>query len=164
MWGKVADCGTDSQNDGVSFGFIGRFDVTIDSKSRLVIAACFRGLLPDAVVLHKNRSQMCIDVLPPSVWNDYLARLGRMPMLDRRAQRFLTIETASAVEAKIDRMGRLLLSADMRGFIGVNAGDDAVVTGAGDRIKIWNTAVWEKFACPDELVELEESLFKDYEI
>ena len=142
-------------------GFTGKYHLTVDDKSRVVIVSALRRELCGRVVLRKNRRQGCVEVLPPQVWNAFLSKLSALSALDSDVQRLITLESASAVEVNIDKQGRMLFPAEMRSFAAVS-GPEVVVTGANDRLKVWAPEVWAQYEQQAATEDLEARVFAKY--
>ena len=151
-----------SEEDGVTAIFSGTFEHSLDEKGRLTIPVGFRKELLDGVVLRKDR-EGCIEVLPQAAWREYLERLRGIPKTDHRAQRWLTVELASATSSELDKQGRVLLSADQKAHATLETGT-VVVTGALDRLKVWSPERWITLQTQMREEELDEYIYKTYQI
>ena len=141
--------------------FSGKYSLCVDDKSRVVIVAAFRGGLSGRAILRKNRRQKCVEVLPLAVWEAFLGKLAALSALDEDVQRLVTLESASAVEVSVDKQGRMLLPAEMRSFAGID-GSEVVMTGANDRLKVWEPSVWNEFEKQAAMEDLEARVFAKY--
>lgn len=141
----------DPQDVPVVFG--GTHSLLMDDKGRLTVVAAFRKVLGDKVVLRMNRSQKCIEILSPHVWNLFLRKLSAVSALDADVTNLITLMCSRKVDAVIDKQGRVLIPATMKQVAGIE-GPQVVLTGCDDRLKVWAPSVWEEF----ERKELEEDL------
>ena len=122
---------------GRSFMFMGAYSHTIDAKGRLIIPAKFREGLGERFVVSKGFDG-CLQAYDPESWKD-IARF------------FL----GGAVEAEIDKQGRILIPATLRQYAGLEK--DVTLVGSGSKVEIWDSAKWNK-AEPESIEDLAENL------
>ena len=123
--------------------FTGEYRHTVDDKGRIAVPAKFRAQL-DA-----GRGRLAL--ARRTVWPSTPRRAGTtcptkvaaLPITDQTARRFQRFVFAGAVEAELDRQGRVLLPAYLRDSIGL-AGE-AVVVGSRDHAEIWAPDRWDDY-------------------
>ncbi len=142
--------------------FSGTYEHSLDDKGRLTIPAVFRKDFLEGAVLRKNR-EGCVEIVPRSAWEQYLGRLRQVPRTDEKAQRWLTQQLAAAVSTELDKQGRVVLGADQKNHVGVSVGP-VVVTGALDRLKVWNPVQWAEISRQAELEDLDGYIYETYQI
>lgn len=142
--------------------FSGTYEHSLDDKSRLTIPSVFRKDFAEGAVLRKDR-EGCVEILPREAWAQFLARLQAIPRTDQRAQRWLTQQLAAAVMTELDKQGRVVLSADQKTHAGLQCGP-VVVTGALDRLKVWNTGRWAEMQRETDQEDLEGYIYETYSI
>jgi MraZ protein len=142
--------------------FSGTYEHSLDDKSRLTIPSVFRKDFAGGVVLRKDR-EGCVEVLPRAAWEQFLAKLQAVPRTDQRAQRWLTQQLAAAVLTELDKQGRVVLSGDQKAHAGLQAGP-VVVTGALDRLKVWNPQRWTAMQRETESEDLDGYIYETYQI
>lgn len=148
-----------------AYNFGGTHTLSIDDKGRLTVPSSFRKDLGEEIVVRKNPQERCVEILPTDVWNLYLAELRKLPKLDRKAQAFITLETAGAVHTTIDKQGRVLMPADMKQLAGLGAGSgQAVVTGCIDRVKVWSLERWNDLQSEHAEEDLAAYVYAQYNI
>jgi MraZ protein len=120
----------------------GHYDHTIDEKSRLTLPARFRESFAEGIVLAPGLDG-CVHAYTRRDWDRIVeTRLGTLDPLsrdDRRMQRFFF---ASAVEAELDKQGRVMVPASLTGPAGL--GREVVVAGIYDHLEIWDRTAWRK--------------------
>jgi MraZ protein len=83
-----------------------------------------------------------------------------LPLTDQRSRRFQRFVFSQAIEAEMDKQGRVLLPAYLRSSIGLGA--EAVVVGSRDHAEIWAPDRWDAYRQalddPQELAEAFEGL------
>ena len=86
------------------------------------------------------------DGTPPLVtgWDALAARVAGLPITDAGARLFQRQIFGGALEAELDRQGRVLLPAYLREEAGLN--DEALVVGARDHAEIWAPDRWAAYS------------------
>ena len=129
---------------------LGEHEHTIDDKNRLTLPARFRNAFAEGVVLTRGMDG-CLYAYRRDDWEilveSRLAELDPLSVEGRRMQRFFF---SGAVEAELDKQGRVMIPAALIKHGGL--GRDVVVAGVRDHLEIWDRAAWRK-----ELKEVEGS-------
>jgi MraZ protein len=123
--------------------FRGTFDHTLDAKNRLTIPAKFRAVLAEGVVLSKG-IERCVQVWTPGGYDGYVsAALDGVHPLSQEARKLTRFFAANAIDTELDAAGRVMVP----GFLLEHAGlqKEAVVTGAGDCLEVWDRAAWAEY-------------------
>jgi len=127
---------------------LGEYEHTIDEKNRLTLPAKFRRAFVDGILLTRG-TDGCIDAYTRNEWarqvHDPLASRDALSKDTRRLRRFLY---SGAVEAEIDRQGRVMIPSRLIEY--AKLGREVVVAGVHDHLEIWDRAIWR-----DELAEVE---------
>jgi MraZ protein len=121
--------------------FLGEFNYTLDSKSRLTIPAKFRELLAPTLVVTRNPTETCLMVLPMQTWSVLAAKLNALPMADANSALLRRIVFSAAEDLRADAQGRILLSQRLRDFAGIQ--DDVLIAGVNSHLELWNPQQWE---------------------
>lgn len=122
--------------------FIGEYKHSIDNKNRLIIPSKYRDDLGQVFMLTKGLDH-CLSIYPYSEWTIFEQKLKNLPLTNQNARRFTRFFLSGAVECKIDKQGRILLTSALKDYAGVEK--DVYFIGMGDRIEIWSSAEWEKY-------------------
>jgi MraZ protein len=125
--------------------FTGEYRHTVDDKGRLAIPSRFRGQLADGAFVSRWIDG-CLAIHTRSDWDALEARVAGLALTDARARLFQRQIFGGAIEAEIDRQGRILLPAFLRDEAGL-AGE-AVVVGVRDHAEIWAPARWAEYRRP----------------
>lgn len=126
--------------------FLGRHTHSLDDKGRLALPARYRAQLGEGVVLTRGFDD-CILVYPPATWTPLAERVSALSLGDPDVRRLRRMLFADAVDAQLDRQGRVLVPAELRGYAGLER--DAVIVGMHTFIEIWAPERWD--AQRDEL-------------
>ena len=144
------------------YWFSGTFEHVLDDKGRLTIPSSFRADFADGAVLRKGAADGSIEILPRSSWNLFLKKLKDISKTDVRGQRWITLQLATATTVELDKAGRVLLTGDLRSYADLAPGP-VVVTGALDRLKVWEPKRWEAMET-EGMEELDDYVYEKYQI
>lgn len=116
---------------------------TLDEKGRLFIPAKFREELGGQLVLARGIGK-CIFLYGESDWENFSQKLKGLPMTNTKAQLFMRMLYASAIERVPDKQGRVVMSAELIAHAGIDK--EAVIIGMGNRVEIWGKETWETYS------------------
>jgi MraZ protein len=116
--------------------FMGQYDHSLDEKGRLTIPSKFRESLGPQFVVSKGLDG-CLYAYPLSEWEKIGEKLNSLPNNLKEVRKFKRFFMASATTVDCDKQGRVLLSASLREYAGLEK--DATLVGMNDRIEIWDT-------------------------
>ena len=125
--------------------FTGEYRHTVDDKGRLAIPAKFRTQL-EAGAFVSRWIDGCLAIHTRSGWEHLETLVSGLAITDARARLFQRQIFGGALEAEVDRQGRVLLPAYLRDEAGL-AGD-AVVVGVRDHAEIWSPERWADYRRP----------------
>ncbi|TML89410.1 MAG: division/cell wall cluster transcriptional repressor MraZ [Actinobacteria bacterium] len=129
---------------------LGEHAHTIDDKNRLTLPARFRHVYGDGIVVTRGMDG-CLVAYTRADWEkliqDRLAGLDPLSKEGRRMQRYFF---SAAMEAGLDKQGRVILSAALLEH--AKLGRDVIVAGVHDHLEIWDRDAWRR-----ELAEVEGS-------
>ena len=121
---------------------LGQHEHTIDDKNRLTLPAKFRRAFLDGVVVTIG-IEPCLNVYAQADWDrlvfDRLATLDPLSKEGRRMQRFFF---TGAVEAELDKQGRVMLPPALMEHAGLER--EVVIAGVRDHLEIWDREAWRK--------------------
>ena len=122
--------------------FTGEYRHTVDGKGRIAVPVKFRAQLdPGSMV--SGWLDDCLAIHPKTGWEALAAKVAALPITDQKSRLFQRFVFSQAIEAEMDRQGRLLLPAYLRESIGL--GSDAVVVGSRDHAEIWAPDRWQVY-------------------
>ena len=125
--------------------FIGEFESTVDAKQRFLFPAAFKKLLspdsPTSFFINRGKEN-CLTLFTKDRWNSIIQE--KFATLDydgdENAREYQRAFLNGATEIEFDAAGRLLLPKNLSRH--ANIEKDIVVTGAIDRIEIWNAEIY----------------------
>ena len=123
--------------------FIGEYHHTLDDKGRLSIPAKFRSSLAQGAVVTRGLDRSLF-LYPREEWDKLAAKISALPLGQSDTRAFARLMLAGAMEADIDKAGRIGLPEYLRSY--ASLGKDVVVTGLYDRIEIWDEAAWSAYS------------------
>lgn len=137
--------------------FMGEYSHTLDAKGRLIIPAKFRHQLGDKFVVTRWMEH-ALRAMPMPIWEKLETQLNELPLGKKEARQFKRFVLAGAMEAEIDKQGRIIVPANLREYAGLEK--DVIVTGSGDSFEIWQAALWQAYtsATADNFDEIAEGL------
>lgn len=127
--------------------FIGEYTNKIDDKGRLAVPAKFRGELASGAVITRGLDG-CLFVYTTAEWKKLTERLTTLSLTAANARAFNRRILAGAMEAELDKQGRVILPSYLRQEAGIAA--TVVVAGLMDRLEIWDESKWREYQAKTE--------------
>ena len=131
---------------------IGEYEHSLDSKGRMILPAKIREDVGEKFIITKGLDG-CLFGFSESEWNNFEEKLKQLPLTNKNARDFVRFFLSGAVEAETDKQGRFLIPANLREYADLDK--EAVVTGVGTRIEIWERDKWKKYNS-DENISAEQ--------
>jgi MraZ protein len=122
--------------------FLGEHQHTLDAKGRVILPARFRERLSSGLVFAPSQDR-CIDVYPQSAFERRVEELRKLPREDERARLFLRLLMSGAHQETPDAQGRVVIPPRLREYAGLDK--DLTITGADERVEIWDRGAWETY-------------------
>ena len=123
--------------------FMGEFQHALDDKGRLTIPAKFRDGLGDNFIVTRGLDR-CLFVYPRAEWDTMEEKVKSLPTAQADARAFVRLLFSGAVEAELDKQGRVGLPQTLRAYAEIER--DVVVIGVSTRAEIWSAEVWSEYA------------------
>ena len=121
---------------------LGEHAHTIDDKNRLTLPARFRHVFGDGIVVTRGMDG-CLFAYTREDWERLVQdRLGSLDPLSKEGRRMQRHFFSAAIEADLDKQGRVILSAALLEH--AKLGRDVVVAGVNDHLEIWDRATWRR--------------------
>lgn len=122
--------------------FTGSYQLSVDDKGRLAIPARLRQRLCDEygpTVYVTKGWKPCLEIHPARAFHDIVEQIRQMPDQDAAETLKLTY-IGRAVEAELDRQGRVMLPPLLRSAAGVDG--KVVLVGMGNRFDVWSEGAY----------------------
>lgn len=127
--------------------FIGEYNHTIDAKGRLAVPAKFRTELAKGAVVTKGLEN-CLFLYTKHDWQELAEKISHLPISQSSSRAFSRLMLAGAMEAELDKQGRIVLPDYLRKYAGLNK--KVVINGLFNRLEIWDEVAWSKYKTTTE--------------
>jgi MraZ protein len=124
--------------------FLGEYDHALDDRGRVTLPRKIRQEIGEKELILAKGFDPCIFGFDKESWEREAAKHLEAPVTDMKARDLRRYLFAGAQKADIDKLGRILLPAQLKEYAFVSK--DVIVIGAGDHFEIWDTAHWKKRA------------------
>jgi MraZ protein len=115
--------------------FFGTFEHTVDDKGRLTLPARWRPELAGGVVVTRGLDN-CLFIFPQTKFQAIAAEIDAQGVELGDARTWARYFLGLAIDAEVDRQGRILIPQNLRDFAGLDG--DVIVVGVASRIEVWN--------------------------
>lgn len=127
--------------------FVGKFNNSIDSKSRMIVPAKFREELGGKCIIAKSLDK-CLTIYPEEQWEKFVKeKLSILPMGNEGARKLRRHFYSSAAECDVDKQGRLTIPQELKEY--ANIDKDLVTIGSDMTIEVWSRESWYDELDPD---------------
>lgn len=127
--------------------FIGEYSNKIDDKGRLAIPTKFRADLSGGAVITKGLDG-CLFIYTKNEWAKLAEKLTTLPLTTANARAFSRHMLAGAMDAELDKQGRIVLPGYLRTFATIKT--NVVVAGLFSRLEIWDEQAWRTYQTKNE--------------
>jgi MraZ protein len=126
--------------------FTGSAEHALDEKGRLIVPARFRERLGAGFVITIAEPDPCLALYPSVTWAEVCSKLEEAPRKDARYRGVVRHIFAHTEEVACDSQGRLVISAPLRAYAGIER--DVVSIGSLTRVEIWSKERYAQQAAP----------------
>lgn len=120
----------------------GEFQNTVDEKGRVTIPAGWRAQLAEPFFVCPGINGNCLFILPRWRWTEIQETLTQVKYNNEQGMALQRL-FGSGSETKLDGQGRLLIPPKLRARAGIT--NEAVLSGAFERIEVWNPAEYQSY-------------------
>jgi MraZ protein len=121
--------------------FLGQYQHNLDDKSRLMIPARFRELLVGGAYITQGFDR-CLMVMTTAYFEEVYRRINAMNLADPTARMLRRLFLANAYPVEIDKVGRILVPANLRQAIELDG--EVIIAGQGEYFEVWTPAQWNQ--------------------
>lgn len=122
--------------------FLGEYDHVLDDRGRITLPRKIRQELSGETIVLSRGFDNCVFGFDRESWEREAQKHLEGNLTDPKSREIRRYLFAAAENAEIDRLGRILLPAQLKEYADIQK--DVVVVGAGDHFEIWNKSVWER--------------------
>ena len=126
--------------------FRGAHSINLDSKGRVAIPTRYRQLLLDdcagQMVCTVHNISHCLLLYPLPAWEQVQKKLRQIPSTHPRAARLQRLLVGYATDGDIDKSGRFLLPAPLRGHASLEK--QVMLVGQTNHFAIWDAERWQQ--------------------
>jgi len=126
--------------------FIGEYKHNLDEKGRVAIPVKFRKQLKGAIIT--RGLDHCLFVFNRNEWGVLAKKLIALPLAQANSRAFARLMLAGAMEAPLDRQGRILVPDYLRKYSDLQK--STIIAGLYNRIEIWNEENWQDYKSKTE--------------
>lgn len=127
--------------------FIGEYHHQLDTKGRVAVPVKFRAALGKGAVVTRGLDR-CLALYPRAEWLTLADRLAKLPIAKANTRAFARLMLAGAMEAPLDRQGRVMLPEYLRLYAGLKR--PVVFAGLSNRVEVWEAAAWARYRTSTE--------------
>ncbi len=124
--------------------FRGSTQLSLDSKGRLAIPAKYRDELFDScggnIVVTADPSK-CLLIYPQPAWEPIEKKLNSFSSFNPQIRSLQRLIIGNACDVEMDSSGRILISAPLRQFAGLQK--EAMLIGQGEKFELWDKEQWD---------------------
>ncbi|MFT4008899.1 MAG: division/cell wall cluster transcriptional repressor MraZ [Nocardioidaceae bacterium] len=122
--------------------FTGTYTPKLDDKSRLFLPAKFRDSMAEGLVITRGQER-CLYVWTLADFARLTERLRDLPVANKAGRAYVRMLFSAASDQVPDKQGRVTITPLLREYASLER--DVVVTGAMNRVEIWNPTAWAAY-------------------
>ena len=127
--------------------FVGKYNNSIDSKSRVIVPAKFRDELEGRCIIAKSLDR-CLTIYPLAQWEKFVEeKLEILPAGNPQARKLKRHFYSSAADCDVDKQGRLTIPQELKEYAGIEK--ELITVGSDKTIEVWSREHWEDELDPD---------------
>lgn len=124
----------------------GVHSLALDAKGRIAVPSRYRSTLEAAaenqLVLTIDTESKCLLVYPLPEWEVIQDKISALSSFNKAARRIQRLLIGYATDVELDSAGRLLISAPLREYAGLEK--KVVLLGQGNKFELWSESEWEQ--------------------
>ncbi len=124
--------------------FLGEYDHTLDDRGRVTLPKRIRSEVSGNEVIVSRGFDRCIFGYDSIRFKEEAIKHLESPITLDDARRIRRYVFSAAVKIEIDKIGRIVLPAQLKEYAGVDR--KVRIIGAGDHFEIWDEEKWKEYA------------------
>ena len=122
--------------------FKGATLLNIDGKNRLAIPTKYREELLTGSLVLTAHPHGCLLLYPIAAWRPIQEKIMQLSSFDKKSSGLQRLLVGYAEDVNIDGSGRILLSAELRTYAGIDK--NLMLVGQGTHFELWSKDSWEE--------------------
>ena len=122
--------------------FLGTHTPRLDEKGRLFLPAKYRDRFSAGLVVTRGQER-CLFLFPMDEFVTVAEQMRQAPTTSKAARDYMRVFLSGASDEIPDRQGRFTIPANLRHYAGLDR--EVTVIGAGSRLEIWDSTVWNAY-------------------
>jgi MraZ protein len=130
--------------------FTSEYECKIDAKGRLVLPAKIKANLPESSgneIVVRRGFEPCLIIYPMVEYKKIYSKIAGLSEFNEEYRKLQRNFFRGSSVVELDNSGRLLIPKLMLGYAQLEK--DAVVVGMGNKVEIWNPALFEQHLISD---------------
>ena len=124
--------------------FLGEYRHTLDDRGRVSLPKKMRIVLEGERLILTRGFEQCILGYRRDDWErDAAKEMQASAITDPAGRAMRRYMFSGAEEVEVDRVGRILLSGQLKTYAGIS--EQVVIIGAGDHFEIWDEKSWNEY-------------------
>ena len=123
--------------------FLGEYAHNVDERGRVMLPRKIRTEIDEREIILAKGFEPCIFGYSKSAWEHESQKHLDTPVTDLEGRRVRRYMFAGAQKAEIDKLGRILLPAQLKEYAGCEG--EVIIIGAGDHFEIWDDKTWKEY-------------------
>ena len=120
-------------------GFLGEYEVSMDTKGRFLVPSGFRKQLPEAgeasFIMSRGMGKV-ITLYTREAWTKFSNKLSQLSEFNPNVAHFVRVMRGGATEVQLDSAGRMLIPKPLQEYAGLDK--DLVFSTLDDKVEIWD--------------------------
>jgi MraZ protein len=138
--------------------FTSEYESKLDAKGRLLLPSRIKAQLPEGTnqLVLRRGYEPCLIIYPLVEFKKVFAKISALSESNPDNRVFQRSVLSGLMEIEMDINGRILIPKNMLAYAQLEK--DVILTGIGNRVEMWNPALYEKhlISDPSELSKLEQ--------
>ena len=127
--------------------FLGTHTPRLDEKGRLFLPAKYRDRMSAGLVVTRGQERSLF-IYPADEFENVTNQMRLAPTTSRAARDYMRVFLSGASDEIPDKQGRFTIPSNLRQYAGLDR--DVTVIGAGSRLEVWDSAVWDAYLAESE--------------
>lgn len=126
-------------------GFFGEYEHSVDPKGRVILPAKFRDRFSERGGYLSQHNEGCLALWTPDEFDNRMADMEETAREGTaQARNRARVWAARSYQVELDGQGRILIPPRLRDFARLEPEAPVLITGAIDRVELWNPQTWEE--------------------